>query len=76
MLHIVSENEKDAYRTRLECISSRTCQRKRLRVRYLGYKLQNVSKLVTTFENDSTTMVALRNLPSDWDKSESSVEHL
>ena len=72
MLRIMSENDKNlSYSlganqftdsTQEECEST-----------YLGYKHQNVSKLVTTlgrFHYDG----GIKDLPSDWDWSESSVE--
>ena len=72
MLHIMSKNDKGlpyslganqfTDSTQEECENT-----------YLGYKPQNVSKLVTTlgrFHYDG----GVKDLPSDWDWSESSVE--
>ena len=72
MLRIMSENEKClsyslevnqfTYSTQEECEST-----------YLGYKHQNVSKLVTTLGR-SHYDGGIKDLPTDWDWSESSVE--
>ena len=72
MLHIMSENEKDlSYSLGVNLFTDLT--KEEFESTYLGYKPQNVSKLVTTlgrFHYDG----GILNLPSEWDWSESSVE--
>ena len=74
MLHIVSENEKClSYSLGVNQFTDLT--KEECESTYLGYKHQNVSTLVTTlgrFHYDGD----IKDLPSDWDWSESSVEHL
>ena len=68
----MSENEKCLSRS-LEVNQFTDLTKEEFESTYLGYKPQNVSKLVTTlgrFHNDG----GILDLPSDWDWSESSVE--
>ena len=72
MLHIMSENEKDlSYSLGVNQFTDLT--KEEFERTYFGHKPQNVSKLVTTlgrFHYDG----GIKDLPSDWDWSESSVE--
>ena len=72
MLHIMSENEKGlSYSLGANQFTDLTLEE--CESKYLGYKPQNVSKLVTTlgrFHYDGDIL----DLPSDWDWSQSSVE--
>ena len=72
MLRIMSENEKClSYSLGVNQFTDLT--EEECESTYLGYKPQNVSKLVTTlgrFHYD----VGILDLPCDWDWSESSVE--
>ena len=73
MLHIMSENEKDlSYSLGVNQFTDLT--KEELESTYLGYKLQNMSMLVTIgrFHYDD----GIKDLPSDCDWSESSVEML
>ena len=74
MLHIKSENEKcPSYSLEVNQFTDST--QEECESTYLGYKLQNMSMLVTTlgrFHYDD----GIKDLPSDWDWSESSVEML
>ena len=74
MMHIMSENEKDlSYSLGVNQFTDLT--KEEFESTYLGYKLQNVNKLVTTlgrFHYDG----GIKDLPSGWDWSESSVEML
>ena len=72
MLRIMSENEK-CLSYSLEVNQFTDSTKEEFESTYLGYKPQNVSKLVTTlgrFHYDG----GIKDLPSDWDWSESSVE--
>ena len=72
MLHIMSENEK-CLSCSLEVNHFTDSTQEECESVYLGYKPQNVSKLVNTlgrFHYDG----GILDLPSDWDWSESSVE--
>ena len=72
MLHIMSENEKClSYSLGVNQFTDST--QEECESTYLGYKHQNVSKLITPlgrFHNDG----GILDLPCDWDWSESSVE--
>ena len=74
MLYIMSENEKDlSYSLGVNQFTDLT--KKEFVSVYLGYKPQNMSMLVTTlgrFHYDG----GIKDPPSDWDWSESSVEML
>ena len=72
MLRIMSENEK-CLSYSLEVNQFTDSTQEECESTYLGYKPQNVSKLVNTlgrFHYDG----GIKDLPSDWDWSESSVE--
>ena len=72
MLHIISENEKDLLCS-LGVNQFTDLTKEEFESMHLGYKPQNVSKLVTTlgrFHHDG----GILDLPSDWDWFESSVE--
>ena len=74
MLRIMSENEK-CLSYSLEVNQFTDSTQEECESTYFGYKPQNVSKLVTTlgrFHYDG----GILDHPSDWDWSESSVEHL
>ena len=74
MLHIMNENEKDlSYSLGVNQFTDLT--KEEFESTYFCYKPQNVSMLVTTlgrFHYDG----GIKDLPSDWDWSESSVEML
>ena len=74
MLHIMSEHEKDlSYSLGVNQFTDLTNEE--FESMYLGYNPQNMSRLVTIlgrFHHDG----GIEDLPSDWDWSESSVEHL
>ena len=71
MLHVMSENEKDlSYSLGVNQFTDLT--KEELESTYFGYKPPNMSMLVTTlgrFHFDGS----IKDLPSDWDWSESSV---
>ena len=74
MLRIMSANEK-CLSCSFEVNQFTDSTQEECESTYLGYKPQNVSKLVTSlgrFHCDG----GIKDLPSDWDWSESSVEHL
>ena len=74
MMHITSENEKDfSYSLGVNQFTDLT--KEEFESTYLGYKPQNMGMLVTIlgqFHYDGV----IKELPSDWDWSESSVEML